>query len=309
MENVLEACDLVKRYGALTAVDHVSLEVKSGECLALLGPNGAGKTTTVEILEGLTRPDSGTVRLFGKDLARDRRAILEETGVLLQDTNLYKKLTVRETLALFASFFKKNLPVASIIERLELSEKTNVRLEHLSGGQRQRVFIGCALINDPRFLFLDEPTTGLDPQARCMIWDLVRSLKENKRSLLLTTHYMEEAEQLADRVVVIDRGRIIADGSPTKLIREVCGGEVLRFKLAESMDQGVVRLKERLGWLNGSRTAEGFHEVLAAEPTRQLQEMCVAVDALDLKVELLEMRRSTLEDVFLKLTGRRMRDD
>jgi ABC-2 type transport system ATP-binding protein len=309
MESVLEARDLVKRYGPLTAVDHVSLRVAPGECLALLGPNGAGKTTTVEMLEGLTRPDSGSIRILGRDLQRERREVMEQIGVLLQDTNLYKKLTVVETLSLFASFFKRRADVHTVVARLGLTEKARTRLENLSGGQRQRVYLGCALINDPSFLFLDEPTTGLDPQARRMIWELIRSLKAEGKSFLLTTHYMDEAEQLADRVMVIDQGKIITEGTPKDLIKQVCGGEVLRLQLTKADSNTFTSLAERLPWLREAAPIDGGWEVLAPEPTKQVRDLCLVCESLGLDIESLEMRRSTLEDVFLKLTGRRMRDD
>jgi ABC-2 type transport system ATP-binding protein len=216
---MLEAKGLTKHFKSLVAVDGVDLSLGTGECLALLGPNGAGKTTTVEMLEGLLAPDAGTVEIFGKNLARARREILEEVGVLLQETNLYKRYTVRETLELFGSFYAKAKEPDEIMERLSLTDKADVQLRKLSGGQKQRAYLGCALVNDPRLLFLDEPTTGLDPQARRATWELLQGLKTEGRSIFLTTHYMEEAAFLADRVAIIDHGKIIASGTPGELTR------------------------------------------------------------------------------------------
>lgn len=246
---MLSARGLTKRYKNLVAVDGVDLTVGPGECLALLGPNGAGKTTTVEMLEGLTVPDSGVVEIFGKRLPGERRAILEKVGVQLQETNLYKRYTVRETLTLFGSFYKEAQDPEVIMKRMSLTDKADVQLRKLSGGQKQRAYLGCALVNDPKLLFLDEPTTGLDPQARRAIWDLLRELKAEGRGILLTTHYMEEAEVLADRVAIIDHGKIIAEGTPQELIKRT----------------GVDQVK-------------------------------------------VEPRHGSLEDVFLKLTGRTLRD-
>jgi ABC-2 type transport system ATP-binding protein len=224
----LEARGLVKRYKDLTAVAGVDLKVGRGECLALLGPNGAGKTTTVEMLEGLLAPDAGQVLILGESLAQNRRGLLEKVGVLLQETNLYKRYTVRETLELFASFYEKSLDPEAIMTRLGLTDKADVQLRRLSGGQKQRVYLGAALINDPDLLFLDEPTTGLDPQARRAIWDLVQAIKAEGKSILLTTHYMEEAEVLADRVAIMDQGKIIVEGTPRELIDSIGAVQVVR---------------------------------------------------------------------------------
>lgn len=217
---MLRARGLRKNFKNLVAVDGVDLAVEPGECLALLGPNGAGKTTTVEMLEGLLPPDAGVVEVFGKDLKANRREILEGVGVLLQETNLYKRYTVRETLALFGSFYRTAKEPEEIMERLSLTDKADVQLRKLSGGQKQRAYLGCALVNDPKLLFLDEPTTGLDPQARRAIWELLGALKTEGRGILLTTHYMEEAERLADRVAVIDHGKIIAEGRTKDLTKD-----------------------------------------------------------------------------------------
>lgn len=310
---VLQAQDLVKRYGDFTAVDGVSFSVAEGECLALLGPNGAGKTTTVEMLEGLKEPDSGAVTIFGLDLAAKRTEVMEKVGVLLQETNLYKKLTVKETLELFRSFFKEGVAVEEVIKVIELEDKADNRLEQLSGGQKQRAYIGCALVNQPKLLFLDEPTTGLDPQARRMIWDLLESYKERKCSILLTTHYMDEAEQLADRILVIDHGKIIAEGSPAELIATHCGAQRMTFKCEspDGLTAAKIALKNHLPWFaKAKEDAEhtGVFEIDTEEPGRYLQDLIGTCNAQGLSLVEIAMRRSTLEDVFIKLTGRSIRD-
>lgn len=309
----MQAKNLVKRYGDFTAVDGISISVAEGECLALLGPNGAGKTTTVEMLEGLKQPDSGTIDIFGMDLSKKRSAVMERVGVLLQETNLYKKLTVRETLTLFRSFFSEGIAVEEAIKVIELEDKADSRLEQLSGGQKQRAYIGCALINQPQLMFLDEPTTGLDPQARRMIWDLLSSYKERNCSILLTTHYMDEAEQLADRVLVIDQGKIIAEGSPSELITTHCGAQRMTFK-CESPDgptAASIALTNHLSWFKDAKESSktpGSFEIDTEEPGRSLQDLIGTCNDQGLKLVEIAMRRSTLEDVFIKLTGRSIRD-
>jgi ABC-2 type transport system ATP-binding protein len=215
----LEARDLKKSFGPIKAVSQVSLSLSRGECLAILGPNGAGKSTICEMLEGLQTPDSGTITFFGSQTyGHGRREILEAIGVHLQESHLYKKYTVLETLELFASFYKTSIPILPLISKLDLTDKTHARLEHLSGGQRQRVYLGCALVNDPRILFLDEPTTGLDPKTRRLIWDYLLGLKGEGRSLLLTTHNMEEAAFLADRIGILHQGQLIESGTLPELL-------------------------------------------------------------------------------------------
>ncbi|MFW7380290.1 MAG: ABC transporter ATP-binding protein [Oligoflexus sp.] len=307
---LLSARGLKKSYGKVTAVAGIDLEVQQGECLALLGPNGAGKTTTVEMLEGLQEPDEGSVTILNMALKTHKKQIMEHVGVMLQDTQLYKKLTVKETVSLFASFFKTSLPVDDVIRMVELQEKADARLEHLSGGQKQRAYLACALINAPQLLFLDEPTTGLDPQARRMIWDLLATHKGQDRGILLTTHYMDEAEQLADRVAVIDHGKIIAEGSPDELIRKYCGEHVLAFAFDEGLDQKQLQrdLLQNLSWFTKVKKLEQKFELTIEQPVTYLTELTRAVDALGLSLVNIEMRRSTLEDVFLNLTGRSMRD-
>jgi ABC-2 type transport system ATP-binding protein len=309
MEPLLTAQHLRKKFGKLTAVDDITLSVQAGECLALLGPNGAGKTTTVEMLEGLQTPDAGEIRIFGQSLRTHRQSIMQNVGVMLQETQLYKKLSVRETLELFASFFHKSLKVDEAIAMVELNDKADTRLEHLSGGQKQRAYLACSLINEPRLLFLDEPTTGLDPQSRRMIWDLLQRHKGRDRGILLTTHYMDEAEKLADRVAVVDHGRIIAEGTPAQLIQTHCGEQVVCFRYV-GMEPSPVRerLEPHLPWLKDAVIIDHGFELVARDPVQTITELSRASDQQNLKLAQLEMRRSTLEDVFIKLTGRSIRD-
>src|SRR6478736_268293 len=220
----LRCAGLVKRFADVTAVNGLDLEVFSGECFGLLGPNGAGKTTTVEILEGLSSADEGTVELLGQHWnAGNDRALRERIGVQLQETQLAEKVTVVETLRLFRSFYKRGHPVDDVIQTVALEEKRNARVGKLSGGQKQRLAVACALVSDPELLFLDEPTTGLDPQSRRQLWDVVLGFKARGRTVLLTTHYMDEAERLCDRVAIIDKGKVIALGTPQELIASLGG--------------------------------------------------------------------------------------
>ncbi len=309
MEPLLTAQHLQKKFGKLTAVDDITLSVQAGECLALLGPNGAGKTTTVEMLEGLQTPDAGEIRIFGQSLRTHRQSIMQDVGVMLQETQLYKKLSVKETLELFASFFQKSLKIDEAIAMVELNDKADTRLEHLSGGQKQRAYLACSLINEPRLLFLDEPTTGLDPQSRRMIWDLLQKHKGRDRGILLTTHYMDEAEKLADRVAVVDHGRIIAEGTPAALIQKHCGEQVVCFRyLGLEPLEVKKRLEPHLPWLKDAVVMEKGFELVARDPVQTITELSRASDQQNLKLAQLEMRRSTLEDVFIKLTGRSIRD-
>lgn len=308
MESLLVARNLRKSFGSVEAVNDISLDVKPGECLALLGPNGAGKTTTVEMLEGLLKPDQGSITIFGLQLERDRNRIMQDVGVMLQDTQLYKRMTVRETLQLFASFFNKGMSVNDAIARVELQDKADTQLGKLSGGQKQRAYLAASLINDPRLLFLDEPTTGLDPQARRLIWNLLEGHKAAGRSILLTTHYMDEAERLADRIAIVDHGRIIAEGTPTTLIRDVCGAQVLAFRFSGEPTQAQERLKAHIPWIGEAHKSGETYELIAQDQVNRLTELCRVADREGLVLDQIELRRSTLEDVFIKLTGRSMRD-
>src|SRR5215210_3879418 len=249
----LRCVGLVKRYPDVTAVDGIDLEVRMGECFGLLGPNGAGKTTTVEIFEGLTKPDAGEVEVLGSHWnGRDDRVLRNRFGVQLQETQLAEKLTVKETVRLFRSFYTRGREVEEIINLVELDEKRDSRVGKLSGGQKQRLALACALAGDPELLFLDEPTTGLDPQARLKLWDIVEQFRASGGSIVLTTHYMEEAARLCDRVGVMDHGRVIALDTPTKLIESLGADQIVEFSVKGEMDeQGL----ENLAGVRGVRAA------------------------------------------------------
>src|SRR5512138_1642901 len=236
MTLALRVRSLRKSYKDVVAVDGIDLEVRAGECFGLLGPNGAGKTTTIEICEGLTVPDAGEVIVLGRRWGRDDRALRALLGISLQETQFSDKLTVAETLQLFRSFYPRGPAPTTVIELVQLTEKANARVGQLSGGQRQRLALACALVGDPELLFLDEPTTGLDPQSRRQLWDLIIELKASGRSIVLTTHYMDEAEKLCDRVAIVDHGRVIALGTPRTLIASLGAEHVVEFAVTGGAD-------------------------------------------------------------------------
>ena len=302
---VIQVTDLRKHYGTVHAVDGVSFEVRSGEVFGLLGPNGAGKTTTVEILEGLRRPDAGDVRVLGIDATRDPAAIKERTGVQLQAAALYPNLTVRETIELFRSFYARSRPTSELIDALDLRDRATALTRVLSGGQRQRLSVALALVSDPELLFLDEPTTGLDPQARRSLWDLVGRLRTQGKTILLTTHYMEEAERLCDRIAIMDHGRILEMGTVAELVRRRFTERTVRF-------QSVEGLSERdLAGLRGVRrhaTEDGEVVLYTVDVPATIADLLRATAAIGSEPDNLSVRQATLEDVFLDLTGRALRD-
>lgn len=301
--------DLRKAYKDVVAVDGIDLEVRTGECFGLLGPNGAGKTTSIEICEGLTTADSGDVAVLGMGWESDTAELRQRLGIQLQETQLSERLTVAETVRLFRSFFRRGPEASEVIAQVQLGEKRNSRVGGLSGGQKQRLALACALVGDPDLLFLDEPTTGLDPQARLHLWDLIEQFKAAGRTILLTTHYMDEAERLCDRVAIMDRGKIIALGTPRELISSIGVEHVVEFSVggeaAELDVAGIGRLKgvRSMQIENGSilMYVTELHEAIPAlleELSRQ-------------RISLTELRThsATLEDVFVTLTGRRLRDE
>src|ERR1700756_575011 len=240
MPAVIECRDLRKTYdGKVEAVRGLNLEISAGECFGLLGPNGAGKTTTIEILEGLLKPTSGEVTILGRRWKSNPREIREQIGISLQETRLSEKLTVRETIELFASFYTQPRPANEVLEGLQLTEKADAQVGKLSGGQRQRLAVATALVGSPRLLFLDEPTTGLDPQSRRQLWEIIRVFQEGGGTVLLTTHYMDEAERLCDRLAIVDHGVIIAEGTPSELIDRLGGHHVVEFSISSNGDQHV----------------------------------------------------------------------
>jgi len=304
----LRVVGLRKRYGDVVAVDGLDLTVASGECFGLLGPNGAGKTTTIEICEGLTASDDGTVEVLGRRWDDDEHALRERLGIQLQETQLAEKLTVEETVRLFRSFYPRGRSVDEVIDLVQLGEKRNARVGKLSGGQKQRLALACAMVGDPELIFLDEPTTGLDPQSRRQLWDLIIELKASGRSIVLTTHYMDEAEKLCDRVAIVDHGRVIALGTPRTLIASLGAEHVVEFSSPGSEE--VLRAEE-LEALDGIQSARLHNEEWALEVT----ELARAVPALlrdlarrGLPLEELVTHSATLEDVFVSLTGRQLRD-
>jgi len=304
----LRVVGLRKRYGDVVAVDGLDLTVASGECFGLLGPNGAGKTTTIEICEGLTASDEGAVEVLGRRWDDDEHALRERLGIQLQETQLAEKLTVEETVRLFRSFYPRGRSVDEVIDLVQLGEKRNARVGKLSGGQKQRLALACAMVGDPELIFLDEPTTGLDPQSRRQLWDLIIELKASGRSIVLTTHYMDEAEKLCDRVAIVDHGRVIALGTPRTLIASLGAEHVVEFSSPGSEE--VLRAEE-LEALDGIQSARLHNEEWALEVT----ELARAVPALlrelarrGLPLEELVTHSATLEDVFVSLTGRQLRD-
>ena len=296
---------LTKRYGSLVAVDGIAFQVSRGETFGMLGPNGAGKTTTLEIIEGLRSPDAGRITLFGLDAVRKRRAMQERIGVQLQSQALWPDLTVEETLKTFRALFRRKVPVEGLLERFSLVDKRRSLVRELSGGQKQRLSVATALVNDPEAVFLDEPTTGLDPQARHSFWDLIRDMQREGKTVIVTTHYMEEAEALCQRVAIMDQGRIMALDTPRQLIRELAFDNTVEC----SFDGPVER--ERLLALpavRDVRSEDGAHFLFTNDVSATLAGLMGLTDDNGQRVQGLQVRTATLEDVFISLTGRRLRD-
>jgi ABC-2 type transport system ATP-binding protein len=299
---------LRKAYGDVVAVDGLDLEVRPGECFGLLGPNGAGKTTTIEICEGLTEPDAGEVVILGRRWGTDDRELRELLGISLQETQFAEKLTVAETVRLFRSFYPRGPDAAEVIDLVQLGEKAGARVGQLSGGQRQRLALACALVGDPQLLFLDEPTTGLDPQSRRQLWELIERFRAGGRSILLTTHYMEEAERLCDRVAIVDHGRMIAEGTPRELIASLGAEHVLEFAVAggERLDTGAIA-----GVVGGSEPGrqDGVWRLQVSELHEAMPTLLGELRRQGVQLSELRTHSATLEDVFVTLTGRQLRDD
>ena len=302
---------LRKAFADVVAVDGLDLEVTRGECFGLLGPNGAGKTTTIEICEGLTAPDAGTVELLGLNWAGNEKELRQRIGVQLQETQFPDKLTVDETLRLFRSFFHRGLAVEESIRTAQLEEKRYARVGTLSGGQKQRLAMACALVGDPELLFLDEPTTGLDPQARRHLWDLVDGLKHAGRTIILTTHYMDEAERLCDRVAIMDHGRIIALGTPQQLIASIGGEHIVEFAITghENGDGLDPALVTAIPGVQSHRVDAGVHQLSVRELHTAVPRIFAALTGQGLHLSEFRTHSATLEDVFVGLTGRNLRDE
>jgi len=303
---------LRKAFADVAAVDGVDLEITRGECFGLLGPNGAGKTTTIEICEGLTAPDAGTVSLLGLNWLRAARELRQRIGVQLQETQFPEKLTVEETLRLFRSFYRRGMTVEDVIGLAQLEEKRRSRVGTLSGGQKQRLAMACALVGDPELLFLDEPTTGLDPQARRHLWDLVDHLRNAGRTIILTTHYMDEAERLCDRVAIMDHGRIISLGTPQQLIASVGGDHIVEFAVttrdpdSNPLDGAVLTA---IPGIQSHRVDAGLHQLSVGELHTTVPRIFSVLAELGLHPSEFRTHSATLEDVFVRLTGRNLRDE
>jgi ABC-2 type transport system ATP-binding protein len=322
MPSPIECVDLRKTYdGKVEAVRGLSLRIEAGECFGLLGPNGAGKTTTIEILEGLLAPTSGEVRLFGHTWTDNPRQLREWIGISLQDTRLSEKLSVRETLELFASFYSEPRPSSAVLEELQLTEKADAWVGKLSGGQKQRLAVATALVGNPRILFLDEPTTGLDPQSRRQLWDIVRVFQKKGGTVLLTTHYMDEAERLCDRLAIVDHGEIIAEGTPSDLIDRLGGHHVVEFQVsnngnverdnldADNPDKDNLERWRSLPSVESVRREDSTVCLSVREPHLTIPALLDAVTNHGHHLEHLSTRQASLEDVFVQLTGRHLREE
>ncbi|MFI5184752.1 MAG: ABC transporter ATP-binding protein [Vicinamibacteria bacterium] len=294
-----------KRYPKVLAVDDLDLDVWRGEVFGLLGPNGAGKTTTLEIIEGLTPADAGDVEVLGLDFRHHGREIRSRFGVQLQSTSLYNKITPREALDLYGSYYPKRRPTAELLELVQLVDKADAYHVTLSGGQQQRLAVALALVNEPELVFLDEPTTGLDPQARRSLWDVVRRMKGEGRTVILTTHYMEEAEALCDRLAIMDHSRILTSGTPLGLIQELNIPSVVELTF-DGLAPEAVLFARKLG--HPVEVRGGLWEIPSKDPKALLPTLLDVAEAEKVLFDQIHVRRATLEDVFLHRTGRSLRE-
>ncbi|MGA6980392.1 MAG: ABC transporter ATP-binding protein [Candidatus Sulfotelmatobacter sp.] len=310
MAAAIQCRDLRKTYdGKVEAVRGLNLEIEAGECFGLLGPNGAGKTTAIEILEGLLQPTSGEVSIFGRTWNTDAREMRQWLGISLQETRLSEKLTVRETVNLFASFYREPRSSAEVLEELQLTEKADAWVGKLSGGQRQRLAVATALVCNPRILFLDEPTTGLDPQSRRQLWDIIRAFQNNGGTVLLTTHYMDEAERLCGRLAIVDHGQIIAEGSPANLIEKLGGHHFVEFSVAGNSDGAALQAWRALPGVDSVREEDGLVALSVKEPHLTIPALLDALRKQGSSLRHLTTRQASLEDVFVRLTGRHLREE
>src|SRR3990170_5802751 len=305
MTEIVEVKSLVKQYGSLRAVDDVSFELYDGEVFAFLGPNGAGKTTTVEILECIKPLTSGAARVFGYDVTRsqDVKEIKKRIGVLPQDFSALDKLTVKENIDLIGGMYEKKLDTSEVIKLLDLEDKTREKFENLSGGLKQRVGVAAALVNDPEFVFLDEPTTGLDPKARREVWSVIENLKKLGKTVFLTTHYMEEAQMLADRIAVINKGKIAVIGSTQDLISKYGGRKVLVIR------RGGKKLADTLQDTYGSTLLNhGGDVIMKVDDVNELWQVMATLTEMKIGRDI-EIQTPTIEDVFLKVVGGRITEE
>ncbi len=315
MPPAIRVSNLVKRYDGrppVEAVRGLDLQIEEGECFGLLGPNGAGKTTTIEIIEGLLPATSGDVEVLGLRWGHgpNDESIRQRIGISLQETRLTDKLTVRETITLFRSFYARGIDPEEAMRRVSLDEKSGALIGKLSGGQKQRLAVACALVGDPELLFLDEPTTGLDPQSRRQLWEIIRGFKEQRRTVLLTTHYMDEAERLCDRVAIVDQGKVIALGTPQELIASLGGEHVIEFTLDDFAPRPNITPESiaDLPGVIGAKSDNGQLCLSVSEPHVVLPALLARLDSLHRHLTSLNTRHASLEDVFVKLAGRHLQD-
>lgn len=309
MQAAIRCQNLKKTYdGKVEAVRGLDLNIQPGECFGLLGPNGAGKTTTIEILEGLLAPTSGEVEILGLTWQGHERELRELLGISLQETRLSEKLTVLETVKLFASFYRHPASTEHVLQELSLTEKADAMVGKLSGGQKQRLAVATALVGNPKILFLDEPTTGLDPQSRRQLWEIVRQFQQRRGTVMLTTHYMDEAERLCDRLAIIDHGQVIAAGTPAELIAGLSGHHVVEFAVNGGRPADD-ELWARLPGVQKVRQEDGFFCLQVDEPHHTIPALLLAVQAKGAQLAHLTTRQASLEDVFVHLTGRHLRED
>jgi ABC-2 type transport system ATP-binding protein len=304
-ETMVEVKGLVKRYGSFVAVKGVDFQVKKGEIFGLLGPNGAGKTTTIEMLVGLRKPDEGTALLAGFDVRKEVNKVKEVIGVQLQSTSLFELLKVDEILRLYASFYPSHVNIEELIKDMLLTEKSKARIKGLSGGQKQRLAIALALIHDPNIVFLDEPTTGLDPQARRTLWDIVLQLKERGKTIILSTHYMDEAHVLCDRIGIMDQGELIALDTPTNLVKKLQSTSTIEFHLNNPPEQEWFMKMDGVKKVSMKDT---FMQLYTDDLQLALTSLIQLSTEHNLKIEDLQTRQATLEDVFIHMTGRSIRE-
>lgn len=305
-ETMIEVRDLVKKYGSFVAVNHIGFTVEKGEIFGLLGPNGAGKSTTLEMMVGLRKPDEGTAIIGGFDISREIKKVKEVIGIQLQSTTLFELLTVEEILKMYASFYQKNVSIPDLIEEMVLTEKTKSRIKTLSGGQKQRLAIALALVHDPWIIFLDEPTTGLDPQARRTLWDIVLKLKEKGKTTVLTTHYMDEAHILCDRIAIMDQGNLIALDTPSNLVKSLQSDSAVEFQYEGEFDNSEL---EQLDGVKQVGRRKDTYVLYTDDVQVTLISLIQLTTTKNIKLTDLQTRTSTLEDVFIHMTGRSLREE
>lgn len=305
MDTVIEVKNLYKSYGDVKAVTGINFSVSKGEIFGMLGPNGAGKTTTMEIVEGIRNADSGEVEVLGMNIRQHQRQVKANIGVQLQTTSLYPRLSVREVLDLFGSFFPRHVSADKLIEMVELEDSSSRLCINLSGGQQQRLSVALAMVNDPSILFLDEPTSGLDPQSRHNIWKVIEYVRSEGKSVFITTHYMEEAERLCDRLAIVDHGKIIVTDRPKTLIAQHFKEEAIEFELDEHIDEEVFR---QMAGVTNAQLENGKMIIYSSEVPITISALMELAKQRNIQITNLYVRRATLEDVFLKLTGRKIRE-